>query len=138
MHTGFSVFLERDEKLERAEDHFIRQGITIPEVTSLKHKGIRAIVSIAEQDLSAFLGDAENPAHTEWERNSKKFKQKYRLGVSTLDFDVSRKPIQIKLEGGKLLLYKENAVQIEVLSGDFSLTVNGFDPNRDLRVKTIP
>jgi len=84
--TGFSVYLERDEKLETAEDHFIRQGITIPEVTALKHKGIRAIVSIAERDLSSFLGDAENPAHTEWERNSKKFKQKYKLGPSTLDF----------------------------------------------------
>ena len=86
IHSGFSVFLERDEKLSRAEDHFIRQGITIPEVSSLKHKGVRAIVSIAESGLSAFLGDAENPAHTEWERNSKKFKRRYRLGPSTLDF----------------------------------------------------
>jgi len=86
IHSGFSVFLERDETLSKAEDHFIRQGITIPEVTSLRHKGVRAIVSITEQDLSAFLGDAENPAHTEWERNSKKFKKRYQLGPSTLDF----------------------------------------------------
>ena len=86
LHTGFSVFLERDEKLEKAEDYFIRQGITIPEVSSLKHKGTRAIVSITEPNLSTFLGDAENPAHTEWERNSKKFKKKYKLGPSTLDF----------------------------------------------------
>ncbi len=85
-HSGFSVFLERDETLSKAEDHYIRQGITIPEVTSLKHKGVRAIVSITERDLSAFLGDAENPAHTEWERNSKKFKTRYKLGPSTLDF----------------------------------------------------
>ena len=86
MHSSFSVFLERDPNLDKAEDHFIRQGITIPEVSSLKHKGIRAIVSISERDLSAFLGDAENPAHTEWERNSKKFKKKYKLGPSTLDY----------------------------------------------------
>jgi len=86
LHTGFSVYLERDENLTRAEDHFIRQGITIPEVSSLKHKGVRAIVSITERELSAFLGDAENPAHTEWERNSKKFKRRYQLGPSTLDF----------------------------------------------------
>lgn len=252
MHTGFSVFLERDENLDRAEDHFIRQGITIPEVSSLKHKGIRAIVSITERDLSTLLGDAENPAHTEWERNSKKFKQKYRLGVSTLDFvktspreivklltqpkkgrdenllkhlfalpaeptekpgnntnkrekgfgenkesngdfvgiegsnylqlkpikggfrlirktkaakvpryitvwmayevrsgnpfkkyspldfDVSQMPIQIRLDGGKLLLHKENTIQIEVLRGNFNLAVIGFDPHRDLRVKTVP
>jgi len=86
MHSGFSVFLEKDNALDRPEDYFIRQGITIPEVTSLKHKGIRALVSVAEPDLSTFLGDAENPAHTEWERNSKKFKSKYKLGPSTLDF----------------------------------------------------
>ncbi len=86
MQTGFAVFLERDENLDKAEDYFIRQGITIPEVTSLKHKGIRAIVSINEPNLSTFLGDAENPAHTDWERNSKKFKLKYRLGPTTLDY----------------------------------------------------
>lgn len=86
MHSGFSVFLEKDDTLDRPEDYFIRQGITIPEVTSLKHKGIRALVSISKPDLSTFLGDAENPAHTDWERNSKKFKRKYKLGPSTLDF----------------------------------------------------
>jgi hypothetical protein len=84
--TGFSVFVEKDDRLDRPEDHFIRQGITVPEVTSLKQKGIRAIVSITEPDLATFLGDAENPAHTDWERNSKKFKTNYKLGPSTLDF----------------------------------------------------
>jgi hypothetical protein len=86
LHTGFCVFLERDNQLQRAEDHFIRQGITIPEVTALKQKGVRALVSITDHKLSAFLGDAENPAHTEWERNSKIFKRRYKLGPSTLDF----------------------------------------------------
>jgi hypothetical protein len=250
-HTGFCVFLERDEKLDKPEDHFIRQGITIPEVSSLKHKGIRAIVSVTESDLSAFLGDAENPAHTQWERNSKKFKSKYKLGPATLDFvkasprelvkiltqprkgrdenllkhifamprepggnaerpgkeksdkenkppgngdiielepgsylqlnaikggfrlsrrtkatqvpryiilwiayevrsgnpfkkytaldfDVSREPIQIKAEGVRLMLCKDNTIQIEVIRSDFRVTVSGFDTRRDLRVKTHP
>jgi hypothetical protein len=251
MHSSFSVFLERDPNLDKAEDHFIRQGITIPEVSSLKHKGIRAIVSINERDLSAFLGDAENPAHTEWERNSKKFKSKYRLGPSTLDFvksspreivkiltqpqkgrdenllkhlfalpasptqlpgkedkkdkgqgenkesdgtfvgvegahylqlnpirdgfslmrkakstkvpryitvmvayevrsgnpfkkytpldfELSKKPIQVQLDGGKILFCKENTIHIEVTRGNFKLAVVGFDRHRDLRVKTNP
>lgn len=252
IHTGFSVYLERDEKLNKAEDHFIRQGITIPEVSSLKHKGIRAIISITDRELSAFLGDAENPAHTDWERNSKKFKMKYRLGVSTLDFvktspreivkiltqpqkgrdenllkhlfalpaaspekaghetkkkekgdgeekdgestfvgveganylqlnsikggfslmrrpksrkvprfinvwmayevrsgnpfkkytpldfDVSKTPIQIKMNGGKLLLCRENILVAEILDVNFKLSVIGFDTHRDLRIKTNP
>ena len=249
--TGFAVYLERDEKLETAEDHFIRQGITIPEVTSLRHKGIRAIVSIAERDLSSFLGDAENPAHTEWERNSKKFKQKYKLGPSTLDFvktspreiikvltqpkkgrdenllrhifslpiqpdqisgafekdaagtgdpktredetveiissnnlklspikggfrlskrphaiklphyitvwvayevrsgnpfkkyspldfDLTKPPIHMGLEGARLHICKENIIQFELQRGDFRLSVTGFDMHRDLRIKTMP
>jgi hypothetical protein len=250
-HTGFSVFLERDEKLDKPEDHFIRQGITIPEVSSLKLKGIRAIVSIAESDLSAFLGDAENPAHTQWERNSKKFKSRYKLGPATLDFvkssprelvkiltqpqkgrdenllkhifalplepagnaekpgrepsdkeskplgdgdivdlepgsylqlnaiqggfrlgrrakaaqaprfitiwiayevrsgnpfkkytaldfDVSQEPIQTKIDGARLMLCKENTIQIEVTHSYFRLVVAGFDTRRDLRVRTRP
>jgi hypothetical protein len=237
--------------LKKAEDHFIRQGITIPEVSYLKHKGIRAIVSITDPVLSTFLGDAENPAHTEWERNSRKFKMKYIRGPRTLDFvktspreivkiltqpqkgrdenllkhlfalpvspaekpgpdsivakggggdqesdgtfvgvegsnylqlnalkggfglkrkpsatkvpryitvwmayearsgnpfkkytafdfDVSLEPIRIKLSGCKLLLCRENTVQIEVSRGDFKLAIVGFDPHRDLRVKTNP
>lgn len=254
MHSGFALYIERDEKLAKAEDHFIRQGITIPEVTALKHKGVRAIVSITERHLSAFLGDAENPAHTEWERNSKKFKKRYKLGPSTLDFvksspreivkilmqpqkgrdenllkhifslptdaaanrsaarkmdagaagpgaetvsdseiienrgenylqltpikggfnlskkpkskrvpryitiwlayevrtgnpfkkytpldfDVGQPPIYIQTTGASLLLSKHNVIQIEVLKGNFKLTVTGFDTNRDLRVKTNP
>ncbi len=247
----FAVYLEKDEALDKAEDHFIRQGITIPEVSSLKHKGIRAIVSITDPALSSFLGDAENPAHTEWERNSRKFKMKYIRGPSTLDFvktspreivkiltrppkgrdknllrhlfalgaktedpagkgsrkakgedpgqgaedifvgvegaaylrlsaikggfrlmrrtgtpkvpryitvwmayevrsgnpfkkyttldfDVGQAPVRIHSEGCRLLLAKQNAVQIEVLQGDFRLTVTGFDTHRDLRVKTLP
>jgi hypothetical protein len=251
LHTGFSVFLERDENLEKAEDYFIRQGITIPEVSSLKHKGIRAIVSITEPNLSMFLGDAENPAHTEWERNSKKFKKKYKLGPSTLDFvktspreivkiltqpqkgrdenllkhifalptsrtkaigikakdtpgegdkktspeqfvdvvgfnylqltpikggfrlakrpqatklpryitvwvaydvrsgnpfkkytpldfDVAKSPITIQVQGAKVLLNKDNTIQIEVQKGNFKLAVIGFDMHRDLRIRTLP
>jgi hypothetical protein len=251
LHTGFKVFLERDDNLDKAEDYFIRQGITLPEITSLKHKGIRAIVSVAEPDLSTFLGDAENPAHTEWERNSKKFKRKYRLGPTSLDyvktspreivkiltqpqkgrdesllkhifslpevqldqlginekevagqadtkkntapfvdvigssyiqlkpvkggfrltkrskatkvpryvniwiayevrsgnpfkkympldFDISKPPIRIQIQGAKLLFNKENTIQLEVQKGNFKLTVTGFDMHRDLRIKTNP
>jgi len=116
LNTGFYVFLERDENLDRAQDYFIRQGITIPEVTSLKHKGIRAIVSINEPNLSTFLGDAENPAHTDWERNSKKFKRKYRLGPSTLDF-VKSSPREIV----KILTQPKKGRDEDLLKHIFSL-----------------
>lgn len=85
-HSYFQMYLERDPDLEKPEDHFIRQGITITGVSSLRTKGVRAIVNVADPSLCTFLGDAENPAHTEWQRNSPKVKDKYRLAPSTLDF----------------------------------------------------
>ena len=240
LHTGFSVFLEKDEKLQRSEDHFIRRGITIPEVTALKQKGVRAIVSITDHALSTFLGDAENPAHTDWERNSKLFKKLYKLGPSTLDFvksspreivailtapqkrrdesplqqipvlqpdsarrgdknigggeyswtrdtkylrfakvkggfiltrnpiskkiprniticvayevrggdpfkkysprdfDVGKHPLKIMVGGARVLLNKNNVIQIQVQKGNFKLAVTGFNPHKGLRIKTYP
>lgn len=117
--TGFSLFLEKDDQLERPEDHFIRQGITIPEVTSLKQKGIRALISIDEPDLATFLGDAENPAHTDWERNSRKFKAKYKLGPSTLDF-VKSSPREIV----KVLTRPRKGRDVHLLRHLFSLPGN--------------
>ena len=131
LHTGFSVFLEQDENLSRAEDHFIRQGITIPEVTSLKHKGVRAIVSINERDLSAFLGDAENPAHTEWERNSKKFKKRYKLGPSTLDY-VKSSPREIV----KILTQPLQGRDENLLKHIFSLPTDPADGNEAKEIDT--
>lgn len=84
-HSHFDLFLEHDPNLQSANDLFIRNGITIPEVSSLKFKGVRAIVSITDPPLSALLGDAENPAHTQWERLSKRLKI-YEHGTSTLDY----------------------------------------------------
>jgi hypothetical protein len=57
---------------------------------------------------------------------------------TALDFDVSREPIQIKAEGVKFMLCKDNTIQIEVIRSDFRVTVTGFDTRRDLRVRTHP
>ena len=55
-----------------------------------------------------------------------------------LDFDISKPPIRIQIQGAKLLFNKENIIQIEVQKGNFKLTVTGFDMHRDLRVRTNP
>jgi hypothetical protein len=84
--TRFLLLLERDDDSQRGEGHFVRQGITIANTSVRRPRGTRWLVIVSDAVLSAFLGDAENPAHTEWQRNSPKFKEKYRLGPSTLDF----------------------------------------------------
>lgn len=84
--SWFKAFVQRDGKLRGADNFFIREGIRISGITSFKDKGIRGMVVIDEGDLTTLIGDAENPAHTEWQKNSSKFREKYLHGPRTLDF----------------------------------------------------
>lgn len=84
--SHFDVVLARDRDLEGSLDEFIRAGITITGVKSLRESGIRALVIADDLPISAMLGDSENPAHTEWQDRSRNFVGKYRVGRSTLAF----------------------------------------------------
>jgi hypothetical protein len=80
--------------LERGEDFFIRDGVTITGISTLRQKGIRVIVSVSDKPLSKLLGDSENPAHTEWQERSPKFKGRFDRGVSCLRY-VKNSPREI-------------------------------------------
>jgi len=82
----FRLLMERDPENRRGEGCFVRQGITVDNPAARRPRGVRWLLVVDDPVLSAFLGDAENPAHTEWQRSSPKFKEKYLLGPSTLDF----------------------------------------------------
>src|SRR5690606_2282937 len=49
-------------------------------------RGTRALVVVRDRALSTLLGDSENPAHTEWQERSPKFKDRYRHGAYTLRY----------------------------------------------------
>jgi hypothetical protein len=93
-HSSFKVFLERDDTLERGEDFFIRDGVTITGISSLRQKSVRVIASVSDRPLSKLLGDAENPAHTEWQERSPKFRGRYVRGASCLRY-VKNSPREI-------------------------------------------
>lgn len=82
----FDVYLERDDSISGGEEHFVRDGITVAGVRSGVTGGVRAIVRIRNQALSGLLGDSENPAHTEWQERSPRFKERYRHGPYTLRY----------------------------------------------------
>jgi hypothetical protein len=84
--SWFKAFVQRDGRLRSAENYFIREGITISGITSFKDKGIRGMVIVDEGELTELIGDAENPAHTEWQQESSKFWGKYIHGPTTLNF----------------------------------------------------
>jgi hypothetical protein len=84
--SWFDVYLERDESLRKPEHHFIRSLITIPEVRVSGDKSTRALIVIEEPALSRFLGDAENPAHSDWSERADKIRTLYDHGPWTLRF----------------------------------------------------
>jgi hypothetical protein len=85
-NSWFDVFIEYDDALRKSEHHFIRRGITIPDVRTNGDKGARALIVIDDQALSTFLGDAENPAHSDWSERADKIRMLYEYGASTLRF----------------------------------------------------
>lgn len=82
----YDAFLEKDNSLNKPENLFVREGITISGITSLDKGMVRGVVIIHDTDLARMLGDSENPAHTEWQPDSRNFKGKYIEGKEALVF----------------------------------------------------
>lgn len=75
--TGFSIYIKRPNDLKRGLDIYVRGGLTLP--GEKKFRDRRALgAMIAEQEpICAFLGDAENAAHTQWTTNTEKLRRNY-------------------------------------------------------------
>ena len=84
--TQFDACIERAEGSPQKRPMFIRDGIVISDVRCRLMRDVYAIVAIDDPPLTGFLGDAENPAHTEWSEESSHFKGKYVNGAATLRF----------------------------------------------------
>lgn len=130
--SHFDLFLEHDPTFQSANDLFIRNGITIPEVSSLKFKGVRAIVSITDPPLSAMLGDAENPAHTQWERLSKRLKI-YEHGASTLDY-IKTSPREIV----RILAKPSDSRDTRILGKLFPKPKESTKSGEEIKTQAIP
>jgi hypothetical protein len=86
LDASFEVYLEGDRDLGRGDDHYVRQGMTIAGMPMLGTKPNRGLVVVTDKNLSALLGDAENPAHTEWLPRATKVRERYVRGPSTVSF----------------------------------------------------
>lgn len=82
----FDVFLSRDADYESGRPVFVREGIIVSDVKGAKTRGFRSLVVSADKPLADLLGDAENPAHTEWRSDTGNFRDKYTYGNSYLTF----------------------------------------------------
>jgi hypothetical protein len=84
--TYFDVYLMRDESDVKGRPVFIRQGIIICDVHAPRQDGVPALVVVEDPPMAALLGDAEGPAHTQWQKDSSHFKARYNFGPSHLKF----------------------------------------------------
>lgn len=78
--THFEVWLRKDRGLAAGRPTFIREGLIIPEAARNRVRTHVAVVLIEDPALARLLGDAENPAHTNWSHQSENFVGKYRYG----------------------------------------------------------
>lgn len=83
--SGFHVYLRQDG-FESGRPVFIREGIMISDVRATRSRGIRSLVIIEDGALATLLGDSENPAHTQWQKDSSNFKNKYPYGKNYIEF----------------------------------------------------
>ncbi|MCW8935157.1 MAG: hypothetical protein OQK98_10570 [Gammaproteobacteria bacterium] len=86
VETCFDMYIRKDEVSGDGRPLYIREGIKIPEINSRAARGYSCLTIIEDGPIASMLGDAENPAHTEWEKNSSNYKSKYDWGPSTIDF----------------------------------------------------
>jgi len=86
VNSFFDIFMKRDERAESGKPVFIREGIIITDVSCRPARGVLSIVEAHDEGIAKFLGDAENPAHTQWLKGSSNFDDKYNYGPSYLNF----------------------------------------------------
>jgi hypothetical protein len=85
IESYFDVYIHPDKSSD-GRPVFVREGIIISDVRGRRATEIRSLVVIEHRALGGMLGDSENPAHTQWQRDSSNFKGKYTYGKAIIDF----------------------------------------------------
>jgi hypothetical protein len=86
VRSFISVVLAPDETDELLRPVYLREGIVVSDVRGRKVRGVRSLVVATDRPVATLLGDAENPAHTEWRPDTANFKDRYTYGPSVLSF----------------------------------------------------
>lgn len=88
--SSFRICLERDPCIADSSIYFIREGIIVSDVRPRRTTGVRALVIAGSGALGEFLGDAENPSHTQWHKDM--VKDRYKFAPGQLDYVVHSVP----------------------------------------------
>lgn len=125
------VYLQRDDKLDKPDETFIRDGLTIIGEKYIREAGVRALVLADDPVITEFLGDAENPAHTKWLHTTKHFRGKYDPGKALLDY-IKTAALRLANILGKV----ENEMLENLLDDLFGIPSEEGDENEDKKPGT--
>jgi hypothetical protein len=81
--SSFDLVFRRDPDRTDCSLSFIRQGILVSGVKYRKETGLHGLAIIDDGPLATFLGDAENPAHTDWQSTLAK---QYSYNAATIKY----------------------------------------------------
>lgn len=81
------LFLQHIPGLTHSADYYLRGGISVIDNRSFSETDECLGILLAEEEkVSKFLGDSENPAHTNWNSRSAGLEKKYRDSMKTVLF----------------------------------------------------
>ena len=76
--TSFHLYLERDDRLGRGHDYFMRGPLRIPNMDEIERHKARALVLVeGDSPLGHLLRDAEGPAHAWWNPREQRLKDNW-------------------------------------------------------------
>lgn len=127
--SHFDAFFLRDPLCDEGQIVFVREGIIVSNVRPRRSAGIRGLVIIDDEPLATFLGDAENPSHTDWQKDV--VKDKYVYAPATLNFVIDCIPAVIRIIGDE-----DEKAKRPLWNDLFALSVD--DPNAPKGTKKKP
>ena len=77
-YSKFSIYLKRPRELKKGTDLYVRGGLTLPGEAKFRDRRALGAMIAEDEVICAFLGDAENAAHTQWTTNTEKLRKNYR------------------------------------------------------------
>lgn len=84
--TYFEVFIQKKQDNMKADEYYVRSGITITDIKKVSSFPIRSLFLAEDDAIAKFLGDCETPAHTDWNERTEGFTEKYDYGRRKLRF----------------------------------------------------
>ena len=76
--SKFSVYIKRPDELTKGRDIYVRGGLTLPAEAKFRDRRALGAMIAEDEPICAFLGDAENAAHTQWTTNTEKLRHNYK------------------------------------------------------------